>query len=301
MIRAWYAALLAASVCALGAPVASGIAAVALCAGPHNAVVLRYALARLPARPGPLASYVALGAGGAALLAAGYAALALAARSLPDGALPIRFALSTWLSLVVTWIAALAWLRAHQAPRRAWGDAAPLAVLALGACWHEPAYASLALVYLHPIVALAVLDRELARTRRADLPAYRRSLGLLALSAALVALAHAAAPDGGALARHAGAPLFPGLPPLSLVGVHTLLELAHYAVWLIAIPRLALGPIPLERRARHAVRFALTLGGAMVVALWVGFALDAVLTRDIYFVLATGHVLAEVPLLLRLL
>ena len=44
----------------------------------------------------------------------------------------------------------------------------------------------------------------------------------------------------------------------------------------------------------------LLLGGAFLVfALWVGFLIDYPTTRTVYFALATLHVMAEFPFLLR--
>ena len=46
----------------------------------------------------------------------------------------------------------------------------------------------------------------------------------------------------------------------------------------------------------------LLVAGAFVVALlWLCFLADYATTRDIYFTVATAHVLAEVPFLLRTL
>jgi hypothetical protein len=39
----------------------------------------------------------------------------------------------------------------------------------------------------------------------------------------------------------------------------------------------------------------------VVLALWLGFAVDYATTRDIYFAFAIGHVLAEFPFLIKML
>ena len=43
----------------------------------------------------------------------------------------------------------------------------------------------------------------------------------------------------------------------------------------------------------------LIVGAGITFALWFGFAADYTTTRDIYFAFAIGHVLAEVPFLVK--
>jgi multidrug resistance efflux pump len=62
--------------------------------------------------------------------------------------------------------------------------------------------------------------------------------------------------------------------------------------------------VPLARRSqvwRRAVVGIVALGAVVVLILWGAFLADYPLTRDVYFTIATLHVLAEVPFLLRLL
>ena len=47
--------------------------------------------------------------------------------------------------------------------------------------------------------------------------------------------------------------------------------------------------------------FSLAASAGVVLILWVCFLVDYPITRDVYFTVATVHVLAEVPFLLRML
>ena len=50
-----------------------------------------------------------------------------------------------------------------------------------------------------------------------------------------------------------------------------------------------------------AIKFGLAVSAIIVGTLWLCFLADYSTTRDVYFTVATLHVLAEVPFLLRLL
>lgn len=96
---------------------------------------------------------------------------------------------------------------------------------------------------------------------------------------------------------------------MDAVAAHVFLELLHYLVWIVAIPGLTLQQhgghwptAPLARRSpfwRRAIVITALVGGVLVAGLWVGFTLDYATMRQWYFLLAIGHVLAEVPFLLR--
>jgi hypothetical protein len=121
--------------------------------------------------------------------------------------------------------------------------------VALALCslnWLAPELFSLAIVYVHPLVALWFLDRHLRRTRPAWLGAYRRSLCLLPLLlAGMVWQLSRTAPladDNGLfwrITQHAGAQLLPNVSSHMLVAVHVFLEMLHYGVWLVALPLIA--------------------------------------------------------------
>jgi hypothetical protein len=294
------------------------IATVFLFAGPHNWLEARYMLQRMPARWGTLWRYFALGIGGTIALTGGLAALSLAARGGYLSGSAVLVGVAVWNSLLVVWIVALGLLRSRQNPRRHWPWFVPAGFLAIGAAWLAPLECSLALVYVHPLMSLWFLDRELARTRADWRGAYRILLCCLplALGAMWFFLArspHLPGDDALAqtIAQHAGGGIISGVSTHLLVSTHTFLEMLHYGVWILAIPTLRLrrwpwqvDDVPLARRSnlwRGAVVGIVALGALVMCVLWAAFLADYPLTRDLYFTVATLHVLAEVPFLLRLL
>ena len=56
--------------------------------------------------------------------------------------------------MLLLWIAALVWLRGKQRAERDWAWAWAAAVALSGLNWLAPEMFSLAIVYLHPLVAL---------------------------------------------------------------------------------------------------------------------------------------------------
>jgi hypothetical protein len=309
---AWLAIIAAAALLAALAPLRLAIVAVFLFAGPHNWLEARYFLARLPGRWGKLRGFFLLAFGGAFGLSACFAALVWWRD---------RFEESSWLfaycslqTALVAWVAALAHWRGRTNPRREWGWAWPAALLAIAAVWFAPVAWSVALVYLHPLLAVWLLDRELKRSRPAWRPALRAGLCLVPVALALIYANLADAPSiednlGRRIADHAGAVLLDGLPERFLVAAHAFLELLHYAVWVALMPLVGLKALPwrlegapLARRGpgwRRALAGLLAAGALLVVALWVGFCVDYPTTRAAYFTLALFHVLAEIPFLLR--
>jgi hypothetical protein len=113
------------------------------------------------------------------------------------------------------------------------------------------------------------------------------------------------------IVRHAGAGAIPGLSAHLMVALHTFLEMLHYSIWLVAIPLVGfrstpwrLKGVPLANRSFAWKRFigiGLLASAGIVVILWICFLVDYPVTRDVYFTVATLHVLAEVPFLLRML
>ncbi len=294
-------------------PVGVSIVAVFLCAGPHNWVEARYFLARLPGRWGKLRAFFLIGLGGVAALTAGFALLPWLA-----GENHWLTAAAIWNTILTLWIAALVELRSRQNPRREWGWIWPVAFGVIALAWLWPMFWDLALVYLHPLVALWILDREIGRSLPQYRRAYRACLVLVPLCVAglCVRLADAAdLPGDDALtlriSRHAGADLLGGVSSHLLVALHTFLEVLHYGVWLIAVPwaarqsaRWNVERAPLARRSAawsRGVRTFVACGVGLVALLWLAFLADYPVTRDIYFTAAMAHVLAEVPFLLRAL
>jgi len=176
----------------------------------------------------------------------------------------------------------------------------------------------LGLVYLHPLMALWILDREIRRSRPEWRRAYHACVACIPLLLGVLWWRLAGAPslpgDDALTARitqHAGGGILQGVSTHLLVATHTFLEMLHYGVWLLAIPLVSLGMAPLRLRsvplARRSPRWRLAVvaflatGGLVVLLLWTAFLADYPLTRDVYFTVALLHVLAEVPFLLRAL
>ncbi len=314
-------------------PLQVSVATVFLFAGPHNWFELRYFLMRMPVRFGRSRNFFVIAFAGIGFLTLAYVALPLlnAFSPWPDNVWPT--VLASWNTLLLLWLGLLVWLRGRQKPKRDWSWAIPGA---LGLCslnWLAPEFFSLAIVYLHPLVALWFLDRHLRRTRPAWLRAYRVCLGLLPLL--LIGMfwqltrTPALADDNGLfwrITQHAGAQLLPNISSHVLVAVHVFLEMLHYGVWLVALPLIAplakpaigrlrpaarkrapvwdVSSVPLARHPRGFPKLmttALAFGAFLVAILWFGFSVDYVTTRDVYFTVAIAHVLAEAPFLLKMI
>jgi len=306
----------AAALLAGWAPLGFSIVTVFLFAGPHNWIEARYFLSRLPGRLGKLRGYFGLAFAGVFGLTIAYAALAWL--QWDWGESNGRIALAIWNSTLVLWIVLLVHLRSRQNPRRDWSWTAPIGLMVVGLAWLHPEGWALALVFLHPLMAFWILDRELQRSRPEWLGTYRACLLTVPLLLGLLWWRLSDSPSlpgidafTQRITRHAGADLLPGVSSHLLVATHTFLEMLHYAAWLLAIPLVSMafapwriGQVPMARRSqswRWAVGGILFAGGAAVIVLWCGFLADYPLTRDVYFTVAMLHVLAEVPFLLRAL
>jgi len=303
-------------------PLQFSIATVFLFAGPHNWFELRYFLMRLPARFGRSRDFFVVAFAGIGFLTLTYLSLpALYYAGFWSGSNWIML-IGVWNTLLVLWIATLVWLRAKKNRRRGWTSIGawtwPVAFAVCSINWLAPEIFSLAVVYLHPVVALWFLDRHLCRTRPEWLSAYRRCLALLPLVVVAICWAISSAPalaDDNGLAwritQHAGAEILPSVSSHLLVSLHVFLEMLHYGVWLIALPLIGarnkiwdVQAVPLFRHPRGFPRLilaTLVVGLFLIAMLWFGFAVDYGVTRDVYFAVAIAHVLAEVPFLLRTL
>lgn len=300
------------------APLGVSLVAVMLFAGPHNWLEARYFLGRMPGRFGPLAGFSWAAAGGVIALTLAFVAYAMTVRSRWFGEQTEATLLAGWNTALILWVAGMAEWRRRLPPRREWPWLWPSALGLLSMTWFAPFWFNVALVYLHPLLALVFLDRELRRRRSAWHVSYRAAVW--AVPACLVGLAWwggqaAPLPGDDVLAAklqwHAGADVLTWIPPRVLVAWHAYLELLHYGVWVAALPALAIGvrpwrmaEVPVARRSRNLQRglAAVVIAGVgLMVALWAGFALDYTTTRDIYFTVAVFHVLAEFPMLLRFL
>lgn len=300
------------------APLGFSIVTVFLFAGPHNWIEFRYFLSRMPARWGRLRGFFLFSFAGILGLAGSFAALPWMAEQAAWTAGDWLTALAVWNSLLIVWIMVLIQLRSRQNPRRDWFWTLPVGCALLALTWIAPQAWDLGLVYLHPLVALWILDRELRRSRPEWRSTYHACLACLPLLLGLLWWRLADAPPlqgndalSARISQHAGADILRGVSTHLLVSTHTFLEMLHYSVWLVAIPLVGLrtapwriGSVPIAWRSpgwRLALGSVLVVGVGVVLLLWACFLANYPLTRDVYFTVALLHVLAEVPFLLRAL
>ena len=299
-------------------PLRFSIVTVFLFAGPHNWLEFRYFLTRLPARWGRLRPFFLLGLAGMVGLTAAFAALIYLTEDGTLSAEQYQYSFATLSTLLVLWIATLVHLRSLQNPRRDWGWIWPVAMLVIAPAWLNPSVWWLGLVYLHPLMAFWLLDRELKRSRPEWRPAFHFCLATLPLFLGVLWWRLADAPSLAVnseldqrIADHAGARTFDGISSHLLVATHTFLEMLHYGVWIVAIPLIGLrtapwrlSKVPLARRGaawQRGVVTYLVASLAVVLILWACFCVDYTTTRTVYFTVALVHVFAEVPFLLRAL
>jgi hypothetical protein len=307
--------VLAAALLATWFPLQISIVTVFLFAGPHNWFELRYFLLRLPARFGRSRTFFVTAFGGLGFLTITYVSLPLLYRTVSWSSETWLVVLATWNTLLLGWLVALVRLRGQQKRAsdqkraRDWSWTIPVSLAIAALNWLGPEFFSLALVYVHPLVALWFLDRQLQRTRPEWLSAYRRCFCLLPLIVGLMiwrlSQTTPLADDNGLfwrITQHSGAELLPQVSSHLLVSVHLFLEMLHYGVWIVALP--LLGPRFWQFRTKpngFSRTMMLALGVVVVLILWVGFATDYTTTRDLYFTIAIAHVLAEAPFLLKML
>jgi hypothetical protein len=316
-IAAVAVAVIAAMIAGL-APLQMSVAVVFLFAGPHNWIELRYFLSRMPVKWAASRNFFLLAIAGVVSLTVLYLAAPLLAGAWGWNDAAWSVYSGAWSTVLILWIAALVYERGRAVARRNWSFAVPVGLATAGLLWLAPGALPLALVYIHPMVALWFLDRQIMRSRPEWRAAYRASLACVPLLVAMLGFALATAPplaeDNGLALRitqHAGADIFVGVSTHFLVAVHVFLETLHYGVWLVALPLIGMktapwqtGSIPLVRHRLgwpRTVRVILAFGAFLVLLLWACFVFDYSTTRDIYFTVAMIHVLAEAPFLVRLL
>jgi hypothetical protein len=310
----------AAAVFASLLPLQVSIVTLFLFAGPHNWFELRYFLMRLPVRFGRSRNFFLTAFAGLGVLALTYVSLPFIYNAALWSEEAWSVVIASWNTALLFWLALLVWLRGRQKPRVNWSWTIPVALVLCALNWLGPELFSLAIVYVHPLIALWFLDRHLRRTRPAWSRAYRRCLWLLPLALVIMiwqlSRTSPLADDNGLfwrITQHSGADVLPQVSSHMLVSVHLFLEMLHYGVWIVALPLIgSLGArrfwnaktVPLARHPRGFPRIvAGVLIGAVVVVgvLWFGFSIDYATTRDVYFTVAIAHVLAEAPFLLRML
>ena len=299
-------------------PLQVSIVTVFLFAGPHNWFELRYFLMRLPVRFGRSRNFFLTAFVGLGVLTFAYVALPFVYNAATWSVDAWSTVIATWNTALILWLGALIWLRSKQKPRANWAWLIPLGLALCSLNWLGPDFFSLAIVYVHPLIALWFLDRHLRRTRPAWSRVYRRCLCLLPL--VLIGMiwqlsqSSSLADDNGLfwrITQHSGAELLPQVSSHLLVSVHLFLEMLHYAVWIVALPLIGsttrfwhVKTVPV---ARHPKGFPRLVAGVLVfaliavAALWFGFSIDYATTRDVYFTIAIAHVLAEAPFLLRMI
>lgn len=299
-------------------PLQLSIATIFLFAGPHNLMEFRYFAARMPVRWGRSKLYYSAGIGGVLLLTTAYLTLYFASGNWLWSMESWAVLAAVWNTAFILWVGLLFHLRGRQRPRSDWSWAFPAALFLAALAWLAPQYWSLSLVYMHPFVAMWFLDRQIRRTRPEWLRAYR--VCLLSIPVFLIVMWTTLAgqpnlPDDDNLFwrinQHAGSEILPAISSHLLVATHVFLETIHYFVWLLLIPLVdrravpwLLRDVPLFASPKGFPRaFAafMVFGLIVVAALWGGFAFDYAATRDLYFALAIGHVLAEFPFLIKML
>jgi hypothetical protein len=299
-------------------PLQMSIATIFLFAGVHNFMEFRYFAARMPVRWGRSRTYYSVGIGGVVVLATTYITLYFSSGnwlwSLDNWAVLT----AGWNTALVLWLAVLFLLRGRQRPKSDWSWAFPAAFLLAALAWIVPQYSSLSIVYLHPLIALWFLDRQMRRTKPEWLPAYHVGLASIPVLLVILWLGLAQQPNlpentnlFWRITQHAGSEILPGISSHLLVATHVFLESIHYAVWILLIPLIDLRAVPwrLDRIPLFANKagFPMLVVGAMAISvilvfvLWGGFAVDYTRTRDIYFAFAMTHVLAEFPFLIKML
>ncbi len=299
-------------------PLQASILTVFLFAGPHNWFELRYFMMRLPVRFGRSRNFFIVAFSGIFALTLTYISLpALYYANLWSGE-NWTTAIAWWNTALLLWVGTLILMRGWQTSRRDWSWALPAAFSLCALNWLRPDLFSLAIVYVHPLVAFWFLDRHLRRTKPEWLTTYRRCLMFLPvlLAGMLWQLSRtpSLADDNGLfwrITQHAGAALLPNVSSHLLVSTHVFLEMLHYGVWIVALPLIGatgaiwkVNSIPV---ANHTRGFPKLIGGILVFSLfvvallWLGFSMNYTATRDIYFTVAMAHVLAEAPFLLRML
>lgn len=310
--------------CALAAivigsfPLQMSIATVFLFAGVHNFMEFRYFAARMPVRWGRSRLYYSVGIGGVVVLALSYIVLYFSSGNWLWSLDSWTVFTAAWNTAFVLWLAVMFFLRGKQRPKSDWSWAFPAAFLLAALAWVVPQYWSLSIVYIHPLIALWFLDRQMRRTKPEWLHAYHVGLAAIPILLIILWIGLARQPNlpedtnlFWRISQHAGSEILPGISSRLLVATHVFLESIHYFVWILLIPLIDFRAIPWKLNAvplfsnrsgfPKLIFGVLVIGGILVFALWGGFAVDYTRTRDVYFAFAMAHVLAEFPFLIKML
>jgi hypothetical protein len=298
-------------------PLQLSIISVLLFAGPHNVMEFRYFAARMPVRWGRSRLYYSIGIGGVLLLTAAYLTLYFSSGSWLWSMESWQNYAAVWNTTFVIWVGLLFYLRGKQRSRD-WSVAFAIVFLLAALAWVVPQYFSLALVYIHPFIAMWFLERQMRRTKPEWLRAYHFCLlsipfFLVALWAMLWGQPNLSQETNlfWRIGQHAGSEVLTSISSHVLVATHVFLESIHYFVWLLLIPLVDkralpwnLNDVPMFASPNgipHIFATFLVISLAITLLLWFGFAANYTTTRDIYFAFAIGHVLAEFPFLVKML
>jgi hypothetical protein len=298
-------------------PLQLSIVTIFLFAGPHNLMEFRYFAARMPVRWGKSKLFYSVGIGGVGVLTAAYLTLYFSSGNWLWSLESWQTYTAVWNTSFILWIGMLFYLRGKQ-KRKDWSIGLAVAFFLAALAWVVPQYWSLALVYIHPFIAMWFLERQIRRTKPEWLRAYHYCLLSIPIFLLILWTALSAQPNLSRetnlfwrIGQHAGSEILPSISSHLLVATHVFLESIHYFVWLLLIPLVdkraipwRMSDVPMFANANGIPRVFfgfLIVSVVITIALWFGFASDYTTTRDIYFAFAIGHVLAEFPFLVKML
>lgn len=299
-------------------PLQLSIVTIFLFAGVHNLMEFRYFAARMPVRWGRSRGFYSVGIGGVVVLTSAYLTLYFSSGNWLWSLDGWAMLTATWNTAFILWVGLLFYLRGKQRARSDWSWAFAGAFFLAALAWLVPQYWSLSLVYLHPLIAMWFLERQIRRTKPEWLRAYHFCLASIPVFLLILWIALANRPNVSEetnlfwrISQHSGSEILPGISSHLLVATHVFLETIHYAVWIVLIPLIDKRAIPwklkdvplFSNRNGIPTIFAafLVFSLTVMIALWFGFAIDYTTTRDVYFAFAIGHVLAEFPFLIKML
>ncbi len=314
--RQWFilACLMVVFLCALLAglaPIWFTLAAFCVFSAPHNFVEFRYFLARLPSRLGPFRSFFVTSFTGLAILFFMQVTVITLTRMrvlLPAQLEPI---ICVWNELLIIWVVALSVARYPQECSRLLPANLCIAILASIGNFCSPEIFNLCVSYVHALIGVWILDRELMRTRKDWVRPYRWCLLTVPLCIVFLIIwfygQSSLVGSEMTLSQSIASLIFaPSISPLYL-GLFAFLQMVHYGVWVFAMPiaaqswkRWRLNRIAVMRNRQPLSRVmsvVLMFGLASVGLFWIGFRVDFATTNQVYATVATLHILAEIPLL----
>lgn len=301
-----------------GFPLEASIITIFLFAGVHNFMEFRYFVARMPVRWGKSKLFYSVGILGVVALTSIYLAIYFGSGNWLWSATNWEILVSAWNTLFILWVGLLFYLRGRQKAKTDWSLAFAGAFALSALAWLFPAYWSLALVYIHPFIAMWFLERQIRRTKPEWLKAYRICLATIPVFVVILYVVFAQKPNlteetnlFWRITQHAGSQILPDISSHFLVATHVFLETIHYTVWILLIPLVDKRAIPWklkeipffanEKGFPKLFLMILSVSVLLVFALWYGFSIDYTTTRDLYFAFAIAHVLAEFPFLVKML